>query len=536
MEVDEAPAGVVETATRGETAGSNPMVAAALVASAAIGLAAGEVAAALLNPASSPLAAVGDTFIDLVPAWLKNIAVAVFGVFDKLALVIGMLLVLAGLFVALARVIGAHPRVAIPVFAVLSMVAGVAATTRPGAGPLDWVPSVACLLTASAGWLLLQARLPRVDAGAQGAADQDEQVLSQAPGRRGFLTIAAAVAGAAGLVGLTARIVGGRVGSRSPAPGEADLPVPGVSAPAAPDGVDPAVDGLTPYRTANQDFYRIDTALVVPRVDPQTWRLRVFGEVEREVELSYDELIGADLVQAWVTLTCVSNPVGGSLAGNATWTGLPIHQLLARAGPAPGADMVLSRSVDGWTASTPLDVLTDPDRACLLAVAMNDKPLPAEHGYPVRMVVPGLYGYVSATKWVTELEVTRFSRRAAYWTTRGWSPQGPVKTASRIDVPRPGARVQAGEVVVAGVAWAQHRGIEAVEVQVDEGRWQPAELASTIGPDTWRQWTFRWRADPGRHRLRVRATDAAGVQQTGSTAAPAPDGATGWHSVEIRVQ
>ncbi len=289
-----------------------------------------------------------------------------------------------------------------------------------------------------------------------------------------------------------------------------------------------------PFRVPNGDFYRIDTALVVPSVRAADWRLRIHGMVQREVELDFAGLLAQPLVERDVTLCCVSNEVGGDLVGNARWLGLPIGPLLAQAGPAAEADMVLSTSADGWTASTPLDVLTD-GRDALLAVGMNGEPLPIEHGFPVRMVVPGLYGYVSATKWVVDLEVTRFDRAQAYWTPRGWSARGPVKTQSRIDVPGDGARVRAGRVAVAGVAWAQSRGIRAVEVRVDEGPWAPARLGAEASVDTWRQWVFAWDAAPGRHTLQVRATDRRGDVQTGDQAPPTPDGATGWHTIEVTV-
>jgi DMSO/TMAO reductase YedYZ molybdopterin-dependent catalytic subunit len=284
----------------------------------------------------------------------------------------------------------------------------------------------------------------------------------------------------------------------------------------------------------NADFYRIDTAAVVPRVSTEGWRLRIHGMVEREVTLDWAGLIAGQLVERDVTLVCVSNEVGDQLIGNARWLGLPIGPLLKQAGPAADADMVLSTSADGWTASTPLDVLTD-GRDALLAIGMNGDPLPIEHGFPVRMVVPGLYGYVSATKWVVDLEVTRFDRAQGYWTPRGWSARGPVKTQSRIDVPRPGARVQAGRVAVAGVAWAQHRGVKGVEVRVDDGAWQAAELGTEDTIDTWRQWVFRWDAPAGHHKIFVRAIDGTGAVQTGDEAPPAPDGATGWHEIEVDV-
>jgi orotidine 5'-phosphate decarboxylase subfamily 2 len=260
------------------------------------------------------------------------------------------------------------------------------------------------------------------------------------------------------------------------------------------------------------------------------------GTAVQELELDLAALLALPLVERMVTLTCVSNEVGGDLAGNQVWRGALLRDLLVRARPASDADMVLSTSADGWTAGTPLDALTDPGRDAMLAVAMGGQPLPVEHGFPVRMVVPGLYGYVSATKWVVDLEVTRFDRAEGYWTPRGWSERGPVKTASRIDVPRDGADVPSGQVAVAGVAWAQHRGIRAVEVRVDEGPWQRARLGEGGNVDTWRQWVWTWPATPGEHTLQVRAIDGTGAAQTGREAPPAPNGATGWHTVSITVR
>jgi DMSO/TMAO reductase YedYZ molybdopterin-dependent catalytic subunit len=406
-------------------------------------------------------------------------------------------------------------------------VALVAAVTRPTAGLLAALPSV---LGTAAGVAALTLLTRRGDALVPASSDGE-------PARRSFLAaagatgVAAAVAAGGGqVVGRRARSVAGeRAGLALPPPVDEMAPVPA--------GVDPAVEGLTPYRTPNETFYRVDTALSVPNVPASSWSLRVHGMVEREVEIDFAELLDAGLVERMVTLTCVSNEVGGELAGNAVWLGLPVRELLRRAGPLPDADMVLSTSADGFTASTPLDTLTD-DRDALLAVAMNGEPLPPEHGYPVRMVVPGLYGYVSATKWVVDLEVTRFDRVTAYWTDRGWSARGPVKTASRIDVPAGFARVS-GRVPVAGVAWAQGRGIDAVEVQVDDGPWRAARLAPVVSADTWRQWVWEWDTagvPAGNHRLTVRATDSTGETQTSERVPPIPDGATGWHSVSVRVE
>nr|WP_269329549.1 molybdopterin-dependent oxidoreductase [Kineosporia babensis] len=291
---------------------------------------------------------------------------------------------------------------------------------------------------------------------------------------------------------------------------------------------------MEPFITPNADFYRIDTALSVPLLRAEDWSLRIHGLVDREITLTWAELIAADLVERDLTLMCVSNEVGGDLTGTARWLGLPLGPLLQRAGISAEADMVLSKSSDGWTASTPLEVLTD-GRDCLLAIGMNGQPLPLEHGFPVRMVVPGLYGYVSATKWVVDLEVTRFDRAEAYWSTRGWSQRGPVKTSSRIDVPANGADLAAGTVAVAGIAWAQHRGIQAVEVRIDEGPWQSATLGAEASVDTWRQWYLSWNAPAGSHRIQVRATDGDGAVQVEDVAPPAPDGATGWDSIEVSV-
>jgi DMSO/TMAO reductase YedYZ molybdopterin-dependent catalytic subunit len=281
--------------------------------------------------------------------------------------------------------------------------------------------------------------------------------------------------------------------------------------------------------TPNREFYRIDTALQIPRIDPATWTLRITGMVENEIELGWEELIALPLRESDTTLTCVSNVVGGELIGNARWLGYPIRDILNRAVPTADADMVLSRSIDGFTAGTPLEVLLEEDRDAILAIGMNGEPLPPEHGFPVRMVVPGLYGYVSATKWVVELEVTRFDSASAYWTDRGWGEKGPIKLQSRIDVARGGV----GGMTVAGVAWHQHTGIAGVEVRVDGGAWKPAELATAISEDTWVQWRYEFAHDAGDHEIQVRAIGADGEVQTERIADVVPDGATGYHTVTV---
>jgi hypothetical protein len=273
----------------------------------------------------------------------------------------------------------------------------------------------------------------------------------------------------------------------------------------------------------------------VPSIDPETWRLSVVGMVDKELDLSFDDLVGMGLNEYALTLTCVSNEVGGDLVGTAKWWGVPLRDVLRAAGPASGADMVLSRSVDGYTASTPLESLTDDGLDAILAVAMNGEPLPLEHGFPVRMVVPGLYGYVSATKWLTELKVTTFADDEAYWTPRGYAAQAPIKMSSRIDTPRPGNPVSAGRVPIAGVAWAQTVGIDRVEVSIDDGDWQPATLSTAVGVNTWVQWFVDWDATPGTHYVTVRAVNAAGEIQTQDRAPIAPDGSSGWQRTLVTV-
>lgn len=492
------------------------------VAAAAVALGVAGLVAALTAPRAAPVAALGSAVVDATPAWLKDAAIAAFGTRDKLALEVSVLLVVAAL-AAGAGILAARSRAAgVAVVGGLGLVAAAAAVGRPGAGPGAAVPTlVGTLAGAATLWLLS----PAPAAADPASAPREGVDRRRALGLAGAVLLVGAAAAVAGQVLAAGRsaVEAARAALRIPAPAR--------PAPPLPDGVQ--VPGVGPFVTPAADFYRIDTALTIPRVDPATWRLRVHGLVEREVSLSLDELLDDALVEAWVTLTCVSNPVGGSLAGNALWTGLPVREVLARAGPQPGADMVLSRSADGFTASTPIEVLLD-ERDALLAVAMNGEPLPLAHGFPVRLVVPGLYGYVSATKWVVDLEVTRFADATAYWTTRGWAERAPVKTASRIDVPRSGARVPAGVVAVGGTAWAQHRGVTAVQVRVDGGPWQDAHLAAVPGVDTWRQWSLAWDAAPGEHRLEVRAADPEGFQ-TGESSQPAPDGATGWHSVRVVV-
>ncbi|TLM82056.1 molybdopterin-dependent oxidoreductase [Pseudarthrobacter sp. NamE5] len=521
--------------------GPAAMAALAGVVAAAVVLAVAELLGAFFTARATPLIALGSTFIDFTPSWLKDFAIATFGTNDKAALFVGMGLTIAVLACVLGVV--AYRRWTWGVLGVLFMGAVIVASvvTRAGVGAMDAIPSVVGTFAGLLVLRLLVARIrgvqawPEAPASAAVDADPMEDNPRKGASRRRFFAAAGITAAAAGLAATGGRLLGAARSNILQARDALQLPVPARWAPAVPAGVQSPVPGVTPWLTPNGEFYRIDTALSVPEIDVDNWELRLHGMVEEEVRLTFQDLLDAELIESHVTLTCVSNPVGGNLAGNAKWLGLPLREVLKRARPKDGADMVLSTSIDGFSASTPLEVLQD-DRDAMLAIGMNGEPLPLEHGYPVRMVVPGLYGFVSATKWVVDLEVTRFADSKAYWTERGWSERGPIKTMARVDVPKSFAKVPAGTVAVGGTAWAQTRGISKVEVQVDDGEWMEADLSAEASLVTWRQWSFQWEAAPGQHYLKVRATDGTGEVQTDQRADPVPNGASGWQSVMVTVQ
>lgn len=491
------------------------------------GVVAGELAAGLVSPAVSPLTAVGGAVIDAVPPAVKDWAIALFGTSDKVALLVGMALVIAAL-AALAGVLEYRRRFAGAAVIAVFGLAGVAAVlTRQQATPAAVaVP----LLVVLAAVILLRVLTGRL----HGWPEKVAYAGAAGPPRRSFLQLLAGGAAVTAVGGVLATVWRGAATVVNEARQQLQLPAAQSAAPPIPEGAEVGLDGMEPLVTPNAEFYRIDTALTVPAIDPEKWVLRVTGLVAEEVELTFAELLAKPLIERHVTIACVSNEVGGDLIGNARWLGWPVRELLALAGPQPDADMVLSRSTDGWTASTPLEVLTD-SRDALLAIGMNGEPLPLEHGFPVRLVVPGLYGYVSATKWLTELKVTRFADDVAYWTPRGWSDHGPIKMSSRIDVPRRGRPVRAGMVAFGGVAWAQHTGISKVELRVNRGEWQQAELAPGISVDTWYQWKHGVELGPGQYEVQVRATDLAGKAQEEERRAVAPDGATGFHTIRVDV-
>jgi DMSO/TMAO reductase YedYZ molybdopterin-dependent catalytic subunit len=499
---------------------------------AAIGLVAGGVAigvahllAGILNPQASPVITVGQAAIDATPEWLKSWAIRTFGENDKAVLVDGIYLVVAVVAIALGILSIRRPQVAIVGLAVFGTIGMFAALTRPNGTLSDAVPAFAGFVAGTGAFLLLRRtqyrRAPHWNGDDPRAFD-----------RRRFLVAGGAGAIVAVVAGATGNVLGRRFLANA---SRADVTIPLPASPAmAASGTELTMPGLEPFFTPNDRFYRVDTALLAPAVMAEDWRLRIHGMVDRELTIGYRQLLERPLIERDVTLTCVSNTVGGRYAGNARWIGAPLADLLLETGIHPGADQIVSRSVDGFTVGTPTAIVMD-GRDAMLAVAMNGEPLPIDHGFPVRMIVPGLYGYVSATKWVVDIELTTFDAFDPYWVQRGWAEQAPIKTTSRIDTPRPSAAVRPGTVPVAGVAWAQHRGIERVELRVDEGSWMIAQLAAEDTIDTWRQWVVSWDATPGDHRLQVRATDLTGMTQPEARMHPFPNGATGWHTVVVKV-
>lgn len=508
-------------------------------------LAAGELVASMARGIPAPRDVVGDEFIDRTPRWLKDFAIEQFGTNDKIALRFGMLATIAVLAAVVGAVAVRRRWIAVAGFTGFGIVGAVIAVQRP-TGELShgFAPIIGAVVGAGALLLMLERLVPSVANDGEKEATGGESWPSRLRehlaktdrkvelNRRGFFIATGAVAAVAVSGGGAARWLARRFDVSA---SRAEIVLPQAAKPAPmPARAAVMVDGMTPFVTPNSSFYRIDTALAVPQVPADTWKLRVHGLVDREIELTFDDLLQRNVVERMITMTCVSNEIGGKLVGNATWLGVPIADILDEVGVKPGADQLKSTSVDGWTAGTPVATVTD-GRDALLAFGMNGEPLPVEHGFPVRMIVPGVYGYVSATKWLTDLELTTFEAFDGYWAQRGWAPQGPIKVQSRIDVPKPLATVSAGRVAVAGVAYAQQRGIERVEVRVDGGPWNRSRLAEEASIDTWRQWVWEWDATPGRHTIEVRATDAKGQTQPATRVAPFPDGATGWHSIVVRV-
>jgi DMSO/TMAO reductase YedYZ molybdopterin-dependent catalytic subunit len=482
----------------------------------------GHLAAGLTEPAASPVLAVGELVIDHTPTPVKNWAIAHFGSHDKTILVGS---VLAGVLL-LAAVAGLLARRALrwgaALLLVLVAVALYAALSRPVVHAADALPGI---LTGVVGVGVL-ATLTRLESGEAAVPGTS---LGQATSRRGVLLGAAGVAVVAAASGYAGRAI---AHSRA-AIGNITLPPPRSKAPAFPRGLDETVPGITPFRTSNADFYRVDTRLTLPIVDADTWSLTIDGDVAHEQSWSFDDLLAMPLIERDITLTCVSNDVGGPYVSGARWLGVRLTDLLDRAGVGGRADQIFSTDVDGMTISTPLALATD-GRDAMIAVGMNGEPLPDAHGFPARMVVPGLFGFVSATKWLQRIEFTSYAARTAYWTERDWATDAPVLTQCKIEVPRSLASLAANKII-AGTAWAQHRGIEKVEIRIDDGPWQPVRLAASGGIDLWRQWWFRYDGPAGRHTAQVRATDGTGATQPERRTKVFPDGARGWHQIQFTV-
>ena len=501
-------------------------------AAAAGALGASELLAGLLPGGSSLVAAVGQVAIDLQPPGAKDVVVSLFGTNDKL--VLELFVVAVGLLIGAWLGLLARRRFELGAagFAVFGVIGFAAALGDPVANPGD----VAVEAAASVGvglwlldWLPRSAQI-RIRDGAEGS------VAAQMPdwSRRSFLVRAAGVGVAATFGGLAGRALLDRQ-RVAPAGAGSALPPPAETAPPLAAGTDlsPSIPGLTPIVMPNDRFYRIDTSLLTPVVDTAGWALRVHGMVDRETVLTWEELIGQPMFEQYVTISCVSNEVGGRLVGNAKWTGVRLRDVLEMAGVQAGATQLVGRSVDGWTAGMPTAWVMDPSREPMIALKMNDEPLPPAHGFPARLIVPGLYGYVSATKWLKELELTTLEAFDGYWVPLGWAKEAPILTQSRIDTPR-GGQVAAGQVPIAGIAWAPDRGISKVEIGVD-GAWNEARLSTPISDATWVQWVFDWTATPGQHTVQVRATDGTGQLQTQTPSPPAPDGARGWDSASFNV-
>jgi len=518
------------------------------VVSAGVGVGVAQLVAGIFNPEASPMAAAGQTFVDATPEWLKSFAIRAFGARDKFALLTGMAVVIAVLAAALGVASVRRLRIGLAGIGSLTLVGLACVSSRPGARPLDVLPTIGGGLAAGFTLVKLHARLLQLpSAAATGVAGEAgeaapfdssdtgaaEAAQTQDLDRRGFLLASGLGAVAAFVAGGLGWLLSGRSAANL-SRAEVRIPHPVSPLPSPPLGTDLHVPGLSPFISPADAFFKVDTALVTQSVTAENWRLHIHGMVGKEVTLGYQDLLARPLVERDITIACVSNPVGGDYIGNARWVGVLLAPILEEAGVAPEATQIVTRSVDGFTIGTPTAVVMD-GRDAMLAVAMNGEPLPLGHGFPVRMIVPGLFGYVSAMKWLTDMELSTFEAFNAYWVRQGWAQQAPVITESRIDTPWSGATLHTGEVPIAGVAWAPHTGIASVEVQVDDGPWLPAELAVQDGVDIWRMWVHRWIAPAGTHTLKVRATDQTGYTQTPVEAPPFPRGATGLHTITVKV-
>jgi DMSO/TMAO reductase YedYZ molybdopterin-dependent catalytic subunit len=501
------------------------------VLAAAAGLGVGELLASFVTAWPSPVVAVGDLVIANSPQPVVKWAIDTFGTNDKAVLIGGTLVILAAVAAWLGVVVQRRPGTALGGVAGFTVVAGYAAISGPSGGLGAVTPVVGVGLTAATVLLVLASGLANAP---PEALPETTRAALEPVSRRRFLSLASIV-----VVGTAATVTAGRflvsgfdVGAaraalRLPDPVESlDLPIP--------DDARVPVDGISDFVTSNDDFYRIDINLQLPQIDPDRHVVSVTGMVDQPLGIPFPDLLRRDLIDLPITMTCVSYEIGGELVGTAVWRGIRLRDLLDEAGVQDGADQIVGRSVDGYTCGFPLEAAYDRD--AMLVVGMNGEPLPVEHGFPVRLITPGIYGYVGATKWLSEIEITRFDEFEQYWVPRGYDEQAPIKTMSRIDTPAALASLDPGEQVIAGVAWAQTRGIERVEVQIDDEAWQEATLSRAVNDVTWVQWHLPWEPTGGRHQLRVRATDGSGETQTADRAGIVPNGVSGQHSIPVTVR
>ena len=507
------------------------------IAAASVAVGVGHLVAAVLSPPASPLIAVGSALIDAAPTPAKTFAVRVLGNADKPVLIGAVAVALLVFAAVLGLLAWSHRRVALAGIALLGLVGAATAVYRGGL--LDAVPSLVAGVAGVAALLLVVRRsavpvTPAATAGsdeANGSDDDTPRRPASATGRRGFLAALGGTALVAALAG-GGGIVVGRVRSAGAA-ARRTLGLPSPASPAKPLPASAQLPGMTPFTTPVDDFYRVDISLVTPQIDADSWSLTIDGMVDRPLTLTYDELLAMPMIERDITLTCVSNEVGGPYVSSGRWLGVPLAALLERAGVQPGVEQLYSYSLDsGYTASTPVQAVTD-GRDAMIAVGLDGKPLSDARGYPARMIVPGLFGFVANTKWLERIELTTYAERTAYWTERKWATDGPILTQSRIDLPKSLATLPKDKPVIAGVAWAQHRGIDKVEVQIDDGDWQEADLATDAGVDLWRQWSLTFDGPPGLHSARVRATDVTGATQPEQRTKVFPDGARGWHQIQF---
>ncbi|WP_199750161.1 molybdopterin-dependent oxidoreductase [Amycolatopsis sp. WAC 04169] len=501
-----------------------PVFGAALIGVVALAaaLAAGHLVAGFISANASPYLAVGNGAIDLTPVGLKDFAVRTFGVYDKLVLLGGMAVVMVLAAAVAGMASRRSPVPGITLIAAFGLLGGFAVAQRPDLSAVALLAPLASLI-AGVGVFFWLHRLA--------SAGPQSEVAGAS--RRSVLLAGAGAVVAAGAAGVGGQLLAGTRDAESSRAAVGRL-VPAEPAPPIPADADFAKLGTPTFLTSNRDFYRVDTALSVPQVRAEDWSLRLHGMVREEKRFSYDDIRGRPLIERTITMTCVSNEVGGNYVSTANFIGVDLGDLLREAGILPGAEQIHSTSVDGWTAGSPVIAALDPERGAMLAIGMNGEPLPVEHGFPARMVIPGLYGYVSATKWVKDLEITTWKARRAYWLERGWGEQAPIKTQSRIDSPKGFETVPAGKVRVSGVAWAQHTGIERVEVRLGaNGSWLPATLSREVGVDTWRMWWIEFDVPAGSHQVTVRAVDKSGYTQTDARAGTVPDGATGRHVISF---